>query len=313
MFLGALPAHEQEAVKTFCQWYGAPVLTEASSGLREVDSPNWLKSGERVVKKYFKESHFDGVIRFGAVPSWRLWRDLESWKLPVLTFGQSQWSGLPGRDVTRGDLTSWLLEWMNKGSPVATSTELLAKDKDIFEKSNRLFLEYPESEPALIHQISNTAASGSLMYLGNSRPVRDWNEFASMKTRFDIQENRGLNGIDGQISSFLGHCKPNQENWAVLGDLTTLYDLAGPWALRHLSEDTKMRLVVMNNSGGRIFENLFPDQAFINSHEIEFSHWAKMWNCPYQNDLRNLPSKVIIELKPDNQQTKAFRDQVGKL
>lgn len=313
VILGSLAVHEQEIVKKFCQWYGAPVLTEASSGLREVDAPNWLKSGERIVKKYFKENHFDGVIRFGGVPSWRLWRDLENWKLPVLTYGQSQWSGLPGREVVKGDLNSWLFNWMTTIRPGNVSLKLFEKDREVYDKTQSLLLEYPESEPALMYQISKAAKANSLMYLGNSRPVRDWNEFASLNSRFDIQENRGLNGIDGQVSSFLGNCKPNQENWAILGDLTTLYDLAGPWALRHLDASTNMRLVVINNGGGRIFENLFPDVAFINSHDIDFSDWAKMWKCSYQNDLKNLPNKVIIELKPNNEQTQAIRLKLGQL
>lgn len=313
VLLGALPREDRAAVEAFCKWYGAPVLTEASSGLREVQHPLWLKAGERVVRAAWKRGEFDAVVRFGSVPSWRLWRDLEKWSGPVVTFGASAWSGLPGRSVHRGALSTWLGSWQQHGPKANSRTEILDADSAAFAKTQDLFMKFPSSEPSLVQALSLQAQAGSVMYLGNSRPVRDWNDYATHTKAFEIHENRGLNGIDGQVSSFLGHCRAGTENWALLGDITTLYDLAGPWALRHLSASAKVRLVVMNNQGGRIFERLFPDKAFINDHEIEFADWAQMWKCDYGQTLTGLSERAVIELRPDNAQTRAFREEVEKL
>ena len=91
------------------------------------------------------------------------------------------------------------------------------------------------------------------MYLGNSMPIREWDRSATYEDRgYEIQASRGLNGIDGQISTFLGLAQTGRSNWAILGDLTTLYDLAAPWFLSQM-ETRDITLVVMNNRGGRVF------------------------------------------------------------
>ena len=88
---------------------------------------------------------------------------------------------------------------------------------------------YPDSEPALVRAISHFACIGTGIYLGNSLPVREWNQFAQwIRPVTSIRANRGTNGIDGQVSTWLGCSAEQQDAWAILGDLTTLYDLAAP-------------------------------------------------------------------------------------
>ena len=40
--------------------------------------------------------------------------------------------------------------------------------------------------------------------------------------------NRGANGIDGALSSYLGVSRDAKEAWGIFGDLTVLYDLNAP-------------------------------------------------------------------------------------
>lgn len=312
VLIGSLDSDESEIVATFCRWFQAPVLAEASSGLRESGMKNLLHSGDQLAREYLKRGDFDGIIRFGGVPSWRIWRDLEFWSGPVLSFGRTQWSGLPGRTLTTGDLAPWLESWMSHGKKASLRDELHLEDKIKSDLREKLIEEYPQAEPSLIRQISIHAAPQSLLYLGNSRPVRDWNEHALFSKRFEIEENRGLNGIDGQVSTFYGLVKPQRENWAVIGDLTALYDLQGPWAKRFISADTFTRLVVINNHGGQIFSRMFTSKTFINQHELDFSSIAKFWNLTYSSHLSINSQQCLIELRPDEAQTKKFRDEWEK-
>lgn len=312
VLLGALPQQERLPVAAFLRWYGAPILAEASSGLRE-DASLPLIHSEKIARRWWKQGAFDGVLRFGGVPSWRLWRDLEDWSGEVHNFGPSLWSGLPGRSIFTGELTAWLTQWREQSSPIKIRSELIQEDTAYRKKRETLYQEFPRSEPALIRKLSHHASDGAMVYLGNSRPIRDWNEHALISKTFEIQENRGMNGIDGQVSSFLGHCRDGEENWALLGDLTTMYDLAGPWALRHLSVNARMNLVIMNNQGGRIFERIFPTANFLNEHDISFAPWAKLWNLPHQHDFKNLPKRVVIELQPDTAQTRQFREAADQV
>lgn len=313
VLLGSLAPEEHEAVEKFCRWYQAPVLAEASSGLRESKIPTLTLTADRVVRRWLKNEEFDGVIRLGGVPSWRLWRDLEKWDGPVVTFGRTQWSGLPGRTFTSGELVPWLERWQKSGSKTEARAQFHLEDRIQSEKREKLLTEYPQSEPALVRQLSIHAAPGAVMYLGNSRPIRDWNEQALLSKKFEIQENRGLNGIDGQISSFYGHAREDVENWALLGDLTAIYDMQGPWALRYLSAQTRTRVVVINNGGGQIFSRMFPSPLFMNEHQHHFKALAEFWGLTYTQDLNTTAQHALIELTPAADQTRSFRDQWEKL
>jgi 2-succinyl-5-enolpyruvyl-6-hydroxy-3-cyclohexene-1-carboxylate synthase len=312
VLLGSLAVDEREAVEKFCRWYQAPILAEASSGLREAQLPTLAHAADRVVRRWLKNNEFDGVIRLGGVPSWRLWRDLENWGGTVVTFGRTQWSGLPDRTFTIGELGPWLERWQKSGNKTEVRTPFHLEDKILSDKREHLHTDFPHSEPALVRQLSIHAAPGALMYLGNSRPIRDWNEQALLSKKFEIQENRGLNGIDGQISSFYGHAQEDLENWALIGDLTTIYDMQGPWALRYLSANTRTRLVVINNSGGQIFSRMFPSPMFLNKHQNQFKALAEFWGLTYTQDLNTMAQHALIELTPDLEQTQSFRDQWEK-
>ena len=134
---------------------------------------------------------------------------------------------------------------------------------------------------------------------------------------------------DGQLSTFfgmLGHgaaaASPTSESWAILGDLTTLYDSTAPWLLRELERsETKPRnwhLAIINNSGGRIFERLFGKPAYLNAHELTFGDWARQWGLSHarieaavlQEFLATARSEgtlpQVLEIVPDPQATSNF-------
>ena len=130
-----------------------------------------------------------------------------------------------------------------------------------------------------------------------------------------MSANRGLNGIDGQISTFLGLCQPNRQNWAILGDLTTLYDMAGFWILPQL-EQMNATIVVVNNGGGKLFARMYPYQEMLNAHTLNFEPLAKMWGLHYSRwehvqTLPKTPACRLIELVPDTAATARFWDKAA--
>jgi 2-succinyl-5-enolpyruvyl-6-hydroxy-3-cyclohexene-1-carboxylate synthase len=293
VILGSLDSDEVDCVREFCLWYKAPVLAEASSHLRV------LSADERNIKL----EDFDGIIRLGGVPSWRLWRDLEFSSLEVLSFGRTLWSGLPKAQLFSGELKGFLKSWM-KSSPINST--------DIPKLTHNLYELYPESEASWMRKISESIKENDLVYLGNSRPVRDWNEHSQIHKNISYYESRGLNGIDGQISTFLGLARKGT-NWAILGDLTTLYDMQGPWAIKHLKSDVKTRIVVINNSGGKIFDPMFPSKLFLNEHQLNFKKFAEFWGLTYSTELKTDAQHALIEITPDYIQTQNFRHKWSKL
>ena len=108
------------------------------------------------------------------------------------------------------------------------------------------------SEPVLARTVAATIKDGSTLFVSSSRPVRDIEAFASARTGVETFANRGLAGIDGNISTAFGIATVRTSTIAVLGDLSFLHDLTG---LIH-NEKPNLLLLVVDNNGGGIFSTL---------------------------------------------------------
>ena len=161
---------------------------------------------------------------------------------------------------------------------------------------------------------------GATVFLGNSLPIREWNLAADApKPGTVFFANRGANGIDGLVSTWLGLSAVAVESWLIVGDLSTLYDLSAPWILPQLKQ-AKRRIVIINNGGGKIFSRVawlrhLDDDArrmIENRHQISFEHWARMWGMDYRlfTDHSQLVDDdaqcSVWEIRPDEAQTEAF-------
>jgi len=174
------------------------------------------------------------------------------------------------------------------------------------------------AEPSQVHALSLRIPAAGRIFLGNSLPIREW-DLASdeMNKDFVVEASRGANGIDGQLSTFLGFSEINATNWAVVGDLTALYDLSAPWVLRD-HPVRNLNLVVINNGGGKIFHRMFHNPSFENSHSLNFAGFAHMWGWTYErmSDLRELglnsAGPRIVEIGPDAVQTEEFWRRLGE-
>ncbi|MCH8010838.1 MAG: 2-succinyl-5-enolpyruvyl-6-hydroxy-3-cyclohexene-1-carboxylic-acid synthase [Candidatus Marinimicrobia bacterium] len=97
----------------------------------------------------------------------------------------------------------------------------------------------------------------SVLHLGNSMPVRIANFIGLDKHHVEVWSNRGTAGIDGTLSTAVGHALADQErnHTLITGDLAFFYDRNGLWLNRALP--TNLRVIILNNDGGGIF-NMIP-------------------------------------------------------
>jgi 2-succinyl-5-enolpyruvyl-6-hydroxy-3-cyclohexene-1-carboxylic-acid synthase len=115
--------------------------------------------------------------------------------------------------------------------------------------------------PQLARTLWSQLPADALLYAANSMAVRDVDSFAGPRpAALRLLANRGVNGIDGQVSAALGAAAA----WpgpTVLwcGDLTLLHDLGGLLAGRMHDQD--LTIVASNDDGGGIFEYLPVSQA----------------------------------------------------
>ena len=314
VILSELQKPFKEPIKKILLEKNWPIYAEALSGLRESKTLSHLiiKSGSNYLQELANTGKIDGVISIGRRPCIRFFRDLENTysHLPVLSVSDQQYSGL-----SRIPSAVCFESFLNLFSKTKTNNELntiIEKDRKYFSHLNKLILQYPLSEASLIHQLSKIITENSLVFLGNSLPIREWNLTADYQDKkIKYQANRGANGIDGLISTFLGTSEKDYDNWCLLGDLSCLYDLQGPWILKQMDPNIRCFFVVINNQGGQIFSSLFKENIFLNEHQLNFKSWAELWNLNYHciNEWKKIPefsSPAVIELKPDPVQSKQF-------
>lgn len=120
------------------------------------------------------------------------------------------------------------------------------------------------SEPNIARSVASAIPDGMSVYVASSRPVRDLEAFAQPRSGLEVFANRGLAGIDGNISTALGIASQRKSSIAILGDLSFLHDLTGLIG----TSEINLRILVINNDGGGIFSTL--PQATVEGFERIF-------------------------------------------
>lgn len=324
--VSALKTHVKEDVVQFLLKLNAPLVLEGISGIREDERLKHLviTRTEKILTSAEQAGYaVDGVLRIGGVPTQRLWRDLEYLESNtyVCSITDVPFSGLSWNDdLIHGPIDQFLCEYSLKVSYHSNAAkQWLAEDQLFQEQLAYLFECEPTAEPSLMYELSRLIPKNSLVYLGNSLPIREWDLAALREDRkLTLFANKGMNGIDGQLSTFFGMCCDQSDNWGIFGDLTALYDMAGPWILSQL-EGIQANIVIINNSGGKIFERMYTDVEMQNCHHLNFEPLAKMWGLSYEkwefipDQFAERGGSRLIEIVPDNIATKRFWDQMAKI
>jgi len=180
------------------------------------------------------------------------------------------------------------------------------------------------SEPAAAQCIAENLPNGSSLYVASSRPIRDLEAFAAPRTGVEVFANRGLAGIDGNLSTALGIASKRDCAFAIVGDLAFLHDLT---ALVN-QEKIKLKLLVINNDGGGIFSTLPQagvegfEKIFGTPHGLDLFEIVKAFGIPVTeiNDLKSLkafmspPTKFEIAIlqMPDRESNAALIKELAK-
>jgi len=305
ILVGGLPAVWREQVVEILRSWKRPVLLEAPSNLR--GDPRLLDYEIRGADHSLKALDYDSVIRIGSVPTLRLWRDLETKSIPVTHFSHLPFSGLPRTPHVFA--LEGLIEAETAFTPWTEAERLRDRERAAIDR--HLFKMHPMSEPAWVEWLSREMPDNARVFIGNSLPIREWDFAATRDGHREVFANRGVNGIDGLISTFLGLADRQCSNWCVIGDLSALYDLSGPWPNRR-EQLTDLNLVIINNGGGKIFERLFRNSLFENPHDLNFKSWAEMWGWDYERVdwpcalTKNSGRPRVIEVIPSSAATAQF-------
>ncbi|HEY4898791.1 MAG TPA: 2-succinyl-5-enolpyruvyl-6-hydroxy-3-cyclohexene-1-carboxylic-acid synthase [Candidatus Nanopelagicaceae bacterium] len=131
------------------------------------------------------------------------------------------------------------------------------------------------SEQAAIKVIVENIPDEAALFVGSSRPIRDIEAFARPRSGISTFANRGLAGIDGNLSCAFGIAEKFERSFAIIGDITFLHDIS---AMANPSA-ANLTIFIIDNNGGGIFNTL--PQSGVDGFE-------KIFGTPHNLDLENV-------------------------
>ncbi len=252
----------EDAVR-LAEGLSAPLLADPCSPLRETPCPQRILRYEHLLRDdSFRSSHHpDAVISLGPLPACKTLRAwLEETEAPTFLLhpGAQNPDPLHRRALPLSCDAAHLadslpfgnpdLEWLDSWTEAESKVE--ARLDDAFAKLDEPF----EGNVARI--LSEALPDACDLFVANSMPIRDvewfWKPGASGRR---LHANRGANGIDGTLSTAMGIAHASDSPaYLLTGDLAFLHDTNGLLATETLAGN--LTVILLNNKGGGIFENL---------------------------------------------------------
>ena len=141
-------------------------------------------------------------------------------------------------------------------------------------------------EGRTIRELQQHISDNAQVLIANSMSIRDFDYFwFSGESKAVLYGNRGVNGIDGTISTALGLAANGRPTYLVTGDLSLFHDLNGLAVAK--THNLNLTIILHNNDGGGIFEYLPQkgtkhfDYLFSTSQGLDYSGAAKLYGCDY--------------------------------
>ena len=204
----------------------------------------------------------DWVLRYGRAP---ISKTVLEW-LPgiptILVDPAERWSD-PAHDLAReGSLhlaldPTALCRALAADPPAPADPAWLGHWTQAEERLAALATDYlataPWCEAHLIGDLVAALPAGEGLLCANSLPIRQLETWSGTREApLKVFGNRGLSGIDGQVSTLAGLNAAGVPTTGLLGDLSLLHDLSGLLLAARLDRPC----IVLNNGGGRIFDYL---------------------------------------------------------
>jgi len=289
----------REAVAALSRATGFPVWAEATSQARfsgaiehQADAYDWLLRAPALRDRVMP----DFVVQIGAPPISSAW-EARCRAVPRLVLAahgwQDPWSS--ARAILFGDvdasaraIAAALGESSGPGEYAETLGAANARAWDVVE---RALVEGAFHEGVAVREIIARAPQGSLLSLGNSLAVRLVDSYCKQRaSELGVLSQRGASGIDGLVAGAVGaSLASDRPVTLLLGDVSLLHDL-GSLSLARRAR-TPLAVVVLNNGGGRIFEQLPIAKTSgiereildltITPHEEDFAKAAALYGVPH--------------------------------
>ena len=343
---------EVESIRSFAENLQAPILADPLSNVRRchktgaIDDNHEVASNRNNDTDMTQKKHFSDVV-ISTYDAFLADKDLWPVLKPdcVIQFGQivvskrvqqmvASWDNVEYIEVnpTMDSMNPTVKTTMHMQASIDMFTHLFAVKNEFNAYLNRwqrlevagkaqlsTAIEEPSSfEGRTIRELQQHIPDNSQVLVANSMTIRDFDYFwFSGESDAVLYGNRGVNGIDGTVSTALGLATNHQPTYLVTGDLSLFHDLNGLAVAK--THNLDLTIILHNNDGGGIFEYLpqkgtkYFDYLFSTSQGLDYSGAAKLYGCGYTkisspDELVSVLAKVskesgvhIIEIPTDRE------------
>ncbi|MDK1019182.1 MAG: 2-succinyl-5-enolpyruvyl-6-hydroxy-3-cyclohexene-1-carboxylic-acid synthase [Actinomycetota bacterium] len=238
----------------------------------------------------------DVVLRLGPIPTSKaLWMWLEHSGIEQILVDRSRLADPLASAATRLDADPTAFLRANLPAAVSNRSFLDAwravdEAAGVPIRQALAELTFP-NEPEIARTLVTSVPSGSVLYVASSMPIRDVDAFAEPRRDVTVLANRGVNGIDGTISSALGAALAGTPVTLLLGDVAALHDATA--LSEAASVGAPMRIVVINNDGGGIFSFLPQTESEV----IDAATFERHWGTPHGLSLVAIAAAMGLEAR----------------
>lgn len=355
---------EVESIRSFAENLQAPILADPLSNVRRchktgaIDDNHEVASNRNNDTDMIQKKHFSDVV-ISTYDAFLADKDLWSILKPdcVIQFGQIVVSKRVQQMVASWDNVEYIEvnPTMDSMNPTGKTTMHMQASIDMFthlfavknesnaylnrwqrlEVAGKAQLSTAIEEPSCfegrtIRELQQHIPDNSQVLVANSMTVRDFDYFwLSGESDAVLYGNRGVNGIDGTVSTALGLATNHQPTYLVTGDLSLFHDLNGLAVAK--THNLNLTIILHNNDGGGIFEYLpqkgtkYFDYLFSTSQGLDYSGVAKLYGCGYTkisspDELVSVLAKVseesgvhIIEIPTDREYSRQLHRKYTKV
>ena len=285
---------EAEMIRSFGESLQAPILADPLSNVRGCGTSKVVISTYDALlagQAFWHELKPDCVIQFGQiVVSKRVQQMVASWDNVEYIEVNATMDSMNPTGKTTMHIQASIDVFTNLYGVKNDSPAYLGKWQHL-ETAGKQKLGTAIEEPSCfegrtIRELQQHISDNAQVLIANSMSIRDFDYFwFSGESRAVLYGNRGVNGIDGTISTALGLAANGKPTYLVTGDLSLFHDLNGLAVAK--THNLNLTIILHNNDGGGIFEYLPQkgtkhfDYLFSTSQGLDYSGAAKLYGCGY--------------------------------
>ena len=329
---------EAETIRSFGEALQAPILADPLSNVRGCSTSKVVISTYDALlagQALWNELKPDCVIQFGQiVVSKRVQQMIASWTdVEYIEVNPTMDSMNPTGKTTMHMQASIdvFTHLHGKNNSSDTYLNIWRRLDQAGKKQLSTAIDEPHCfEGRTIRELQKQIPEDGQIFVANSMTIRDFDYFwFSGESKAVLYGNRGVNGIDGTISTALGLAANGKPTYLVTGDLSLFHDLNGLAVAK--THNLNLIIILHNNDGGGIFEYLPQkgtkhfDYLFSTSQGLDYSGAAKLYGCGYTkisspNELSSVLANVsqetgvhIIEIPTNREYSRELHKKYTKV